>query len=263
MAFNLSQFKSQMDWFGGPDRASLFEVELSGLPLTKSRAGSYDLKFFCKNVAIPGMIFNPAQYEAVGQMRKVYPMGFNPEPVQAIFLLDADKQVLTFFHGWAQSMVNFSTAGGAFSAVDGTKPFEINYRDDYACRMVIKHYSANYLQTGQYYEVILDKAFPIQMGDVDLAWENGDSFVVLPVSIQYDRIEFSGERYGYPIGGDGNSLLKLLTAAGRINDIMGGNILPTGVQDAVNKLTGINSEFDNISRKGRSLANQVGRFLGG
>lgn len=257
MAFNISQFKSQMDWFGGPDRASLFEVTLSNFPENTSRASGYDLKFFCKNVAIPGMVFNPAQYEAVGQMRKVYPMGFNPEPIQAIFLLDSDKQVLTFFHSWAQSMVNYSTAAGPFSVVDGMLPFEIAYKDDYACRMTIKHFSADYAKTGRYYEVILDKAFPLQMGDVDLSWENGDSFVVLPVSIQYDRIQFSGEKYGVPLGGDGNSLLKLFGALGAVGDVFGKQIVPNSVQDAVNKFTTVRGTYDNISNKVGNLNKQL------
>jgi len=254
MAFRINEFKSQMDWFGGPDRSSLFEVQIINAPGTRSRANSRDLAFFCKNVAIPGMNFNVATYEGVGQLRKVFPMGFNPEPIQAIFMLDSDKQVLSFFHGWAQQIVNYSTAAGPFAEVDGMLPFEINYKDEYACTIVIRHYSSDYAKTGRYYEVVLEKAFPIQMGDVDLAWENNDSFSVLPVSFQYDAIRYSGERFGNPAArfGRGNGLLSLINAVGNIGQVIGQNLIPESVQDAVNTYNKARNDFDNISNRIKS-----------
>ena len=44
--------------------------------------------------------------------------------------------------------INYGTAGGAFSEVDGKLPFEVGYKDDYACRIVIRQYSVNYEQSG-------------------------------------------------------------------------------------------------------------------
>ena len=255
MAFNITEFKAQMDYFGGPARGSLFELQIIGPKGVQSRANSRDLIFFCKNATIPGMVFNAATYEPVGQMRKMMPQTWNPEPVQAIFILDSDHQVLSFFHSWAQSIINFSTAAGAFSEVDGKLPFEIGYKEDYACRIVIRQYSTNYLQSGQYYEVVLDNAFPMQIGDVDLAWENNDTFSVLPVSFQYDRIEFSGEKIGSPTArfGRGNGLLGLLNAVGSFGQLIGQNLVPRSVQEAVNRYTRVTNSFDRIRREISSL----------
>jgi hypothetical protein len=250
MAFRVSEFKSQMDWFGGPARSSLFEVQITNFPLVTSRANTRDLTFFCKNAIIPGMVFNTATHEMPGQLRKVMPMSWNPEPVTTIFMLDSDHQVLSFFHSWAQNIVNYSTAAGSFSEVDGMLPFEVGYKDEYSARITIRHYSTNYHTSGQYYEVILDNAFPIIMGDVDLAWENNDQFSVLPVSFQYDRIQYSGERIGNPSArlGRGNGLLGLINSIGNIGQVIGQNLLPTSIQDAVNKYTRVTNAFDNISR---------------
>lgn len=258
MAFSISDFKTQMDRFGGPSRSSLFEVTIVNFPYSTSSADSRDLTFFCKNVAIPGITIGMATYEAVAQQRKMMPTSLNPEPVQAIFMLDSDAQMLTFFHSWAQRIVNYSTAGGAFAQVDGMLPFEIGYKDEYACRIIIKHYSADYLNTGRYYETILDNAFPGMMGDVDLAWENNDSFAVLPVSFQYDRIQFSGERVGSPSSrfNRGNGLIDLIDNIGELGQMIGANLVPRGVQDAVNKFTKLNNDFNNVSRK----ANQIGNL---
>lgn len=255
MAFKIHEFKTQFDRFGGPALPTLFQVTISNAPLTRSNASSRDLTFFCKNVAIPGMVFNTAQNEMPGQMRKVMPMGWNPEPVQAIFLLDSDHQVLSFFHGWAQNIVNYSTSAGSFSEVDGKLPFEIGYKDEYSARMTIRQYSTDYHQSGRYYEVILDKAFPIIMGDVDLAWENNDQYSVLPVSFQYDRIEFSGEKAGDPTSrfNRGNGLLDMLNTIGSIGQVIGQDLVPRSVQDAINTYTRVTSSFDNISRSLKNI----------
>lgn len=249
MAFSISEFKSQMDWFGGPARGSLFQVQITPKHQSSSRASPRDLIFFCKNATIPGMVFSSATYEPVAQMRRVMPMTWNPEPVQMIFMLDSDHQVLTFFHQWAQAIVNYSTTGGTFSEVEGRLPFELGYKDEYAARIVIRQYSTNYDRSGQYYEVVLDNAFPLQMGDVDLAWENNDQISVLPVSFQYDRIQFTGEKIGSPTAafGRGNGLLGMITALGNIGQQIGQQIVPTGIQDAINRFTRVNNAWDNIS----------------
>lgn len=251
MAFRINEFKSQMDWFGGPSRGSLFEVQIVGFPGVKSRANSRDLVFFCKNATIPGMSFNTVQYDNVAQFRKMMPVSWNSEPVQSIFMLDSDHQVLSFFHSWAQQIVNFSTAAGSFAEVDGKLPFEVGYKDEYAATVIIRQYSTNYATSGQYYEVVLRNAFPMMIGDVDLAWENNDQYSVLPVSFQYDEIQFSGEKIGSPTAafGRGNGLLGMLNAVGNIGQLIGQNLLPRGIQDAVNKYTKVTNSFDRISRE--------------
>ena len=248
MAFRINEFKSQLDWFGGPARGSLFEVQITRPKNVKSRANTRDLLFFCKNAAIPGITINSTQYEPVAQMRRMMPMTVNTEPLQAIFMLDSDHQVLSFFHSWAQNVINYGTAGGAFSEVDGKLPFEVGYKDDYACRITIRQYSVNYEESGQYYEVILDNAFPIQIGDVDLAWENNDSFSVLPVSFQYDRIQFTGEKIGSPSArfGRGNGLLGLINKIGSVGQLIGQNLVPQSIQDAVNKYTTVSNRINRI-----------------
>jgi|TARA_R110000744_G_scaffold252318_1_gene368110 hypothetical protein len=251
MTFKLSDFKSQMDRFGGPQRSSLFEVSIVNFPVNTSKVTTRDLTFFCKNVAIPGITMAMHSYEAVGQQRKMYPTMLNPEPVQAIFMLDSSHQILSFFHSWAQRVVNYSTVGGKFSEVDGSLPFEIGYKTDYACRISIKAYSTDYLTTGNYYETILDGAFPGMMGDVDLAWEANDSYSTLPVSFQYDRIQFSGERRGSPSSrySRGNGIVGLIEAVGDFGQLIGQDLVPRSITDSVNKFTRVTNNFDNISNR--------------
>lgn len=257
MTFKISDFKSQIDRLGGPMRQSLFEVQIVNFPVNTSSVTTRDLSFFCKNVAIPGITMGLNSYEAVGQQRRMYPTSLNPEPVQAIFMLDSNHQILSFFHSWAQRVVNYSTVGGNFSEVDGMLPFEIGYKNEYSCRIIIKAYSTDYLTTGKYYETILDGGFPGMMGDVDLAWEANDSYSTLPISFQYDRIQFSGERVGSPTSryGRGNGILGLIDAIGDFGQLIGQDLVPRGITDAVNKYTKVTNNFDNISNRINEIKN--------
>ena len=96
-------------------------------------------------------------------------------------------------------------------------------------------------------------AFPIGMGDIDLAWENNDSFMTLPISFSYDRIQFDGEIGGTNRSGlgRGGGLLETIGAIAGFADVVRqtvnqGNSV-TSVQDAVNRFTRVRNSFDNIS----------------
>lgn len=248
MAFSIREFKSQMDLFGGPARGSLFEVIITPPSGIKSRANSRDMAFFCKNAQIPGMVVGVAENQQVAQFRKMMPNNISTEPVQTLFLCDSDHQVASFFHSWVQRVVNYSTQGGTFSEVNGMLPFEIGYKNEYSCRVTIRQYSTHYEKSGSYYEVILDNAFPILIGDMDLAWENNDQYMVLPVQFQYDRIQYAGEKIGSPSArfGRGNGLLGMINAIGSFGQLIGQDLVPQSVQDAVNKYAAGKNAFERI-----------------
>jgi hypothetical protein len=194
------------------------------------------------------MVISAAENQQVAQFRRMQPTGFSSEPVQTLFMLDSDMQVASFFHSWIQNVVNYSTAAGPFSEVNGKLPFEVGYKEEYACRVIIRHYSTHYETSGVFYEVILENAFPILVGDIDLAWENNDQYSVLPVQFQYDGIQVTGEKIGNPFArfGRGNGVLGLLNAVGNFGQLIGQNLVPQNVQDAVNKFTRVNNFLDRL-----------------
>lgn len=262
MAFNVNQFKSSLHRFGGPAHNGLFQVIFTNTPsLPGTSARSRDLSFFCKSVAIPSINLQTSEYQAVAARPKQFPTGITSEQVSAIFMLDSNHQILSFLHGWMQKVLNYSTSGGAMSEVDGMLPHEVGYKDEYSCRMIIRYYSTynnvtgfgntfntvlnvlDFLSGGNYYEVVLDNAFPIAVGDVDLSWDNQNSFATVGVGFSYDEIKYDGERSGSPTArlGRGNGLLDLLTTVGVVSQMVGGDFRPTGVQDAINKLTRIDN----------------------
>ena len=251
----ISEFKSTFDQFGGPAHANLFQVTITGYPnQVNSVLGSKELTFFCKTAQIPSVSLNTASYEAVASLPKQFPMGVQNNNISTIFMVDSSHEILRFFHSWMQSVINIGTAGGNLSEDNGKLPYEIGYKDEYSCRMSIRHFSTD-RDPSRFYEVILDKAWPSQIGDLDLAWESNDSYLTLPVAFSYDRIEYSGLRPGSPTSrlGRGAGFFQILGAvagfAGVIQQASRQRLTGvSSVQDAVNRFQRINNSFDNLSR---------------
>lgn len=257
MPFDITRFKSTVDRFGGPARSSLFEVTITPYKDSASRGneifGAREFTFFCKTANVPGVFITTAENAQVGQLPKQMPVGIGARPLETIFMVDSDHQVLQFFHRWAQQVVNYGTKGGPFATIDNKLPFEIGYRDEYSARVTVKHFSTESFDN-KYYEVILDGCYPTVVGDMDLSWENNDSYLTLPVSMNFKRIEYSGEKTGSPTSrlNRGTGILDILGAVAGFADVVrqttrGGR--PTSIQDAVNRVTRVTNSFDNISNK--------------
>lgn len=253
MPFNITDFKSTFERFGGPARASLFEVRISKLPRgINSLVGPRDFRFFCQTVTIPGLNIEQATSVNVGQKAQIFPVGVTNETVNTVFMMDSDHQILSFFHSWMQNVVNYGTEAGMYSSVDGKLPYEIGYKDEYSTDITIHHYTTDSFENS-YYETKLEKAYPISIGDVNLSWSDNDSFLTLPVAFSYERIQYSGELAGSNSSAlnRGNGLLDIIGAVAGFADVVkqtvNQNSRPRSVQDAVNRLTRVRNSFDNIS----------------
>lgn len=253
MPFNISEFKSTFERFGGPARSNLFEVRISKLPRGVSTlVGPRDFRFFCQSVQIPGVVFEEAAMVHPAQQKKTFPVGYQTNPVQAVFMLDSDHQILSFFHEWMQQIVRYGSKGGVLSEVDGKLPYEIGYKDEYSTDITIHHYTTDSF-TNSFYETRLENAHPIQIGDIDLSWSENDSFLTLPVSFVYDRITYDGERAGSNNNSlnRGSGLLDAIGAIAGFADVVRQTVnqrnSPTSIQDAVNRFTRVRNSFDNIS----------------
>jgi len=254
MPFNINEFKSRLDRYGGPAKTSLFTVELTGPNIQDN-----ELLFFCKNVTLPGIDVETISYRQNGiDLPQSMPTAINREPLSCIFMLDSEHRVLSFFHTWMQRVVNYSTQGGNFASVDDQLPYELGYKDEYSCRMVIKYYSNDAASTEtKFYEVVLDGVFPITVQSIDLAWENNDSFATLPVAFTYSRIQYSSEIRGIPSERNtrGNGLLDLISNIGQVGQLVNQQLVPQGIQDAINTYTRVTNSFNNFTNRIRSLSN--------
>lgn len=250
MAFNITEFKSTLGQFGGTAHTGLFEVTIQGRAANSSQITPRQLTFFCKTMSVPGITINTATYDVTAKLPREMPTGIANNPVNGIFLIDSNHEILKFFHSWAQNVVNYSTAGGELAEVNGMLPFEVAYREDYAATIIIKFYNPHPTGTNNtYYETVLEGAFPTAIGEVDLSWENSDSYATLPVSFSYDKIRFTGEVQGSPTTrfNRGTGLLSFLNSVGSLASVVGQGLKFNSVQDAANRLLKFRNSWDNIT----------------
>lgn len=90
------------------------------------------------------------------------------------FIVDSEFDLARSFHSW-MDLIN-----KADRTVDN--PYLIGYKDDYATTMSISQYNRQGFQTSQ---CTLYDAFPIEIGDVQIAYDDMDSYFVLPVLFTY------------------------------------------------------------------------------
>jgi len=251
MPFNISEFKAQIDRLGGPARASIFDVSVFNPPVAGTGVDVGNFRFFCQSATVPSITFDTATYTPVGAAPVQYPTGVQPQVFNAIFMMDSEHQLLTFFHRWMQNVVNYGTTAGRFSEVGGKLPFELGYMEDYGARLSVKHYTTGSNES-RFYEVIMDNAYPVAIGDVELSWSDNDSFLTLPVSFAFDRIEYSGELEGSPIGafGRGSGLLDLIGAVAGFVGVVQQTVKqqkPTSIQDAINRIYRVRGSLDRLN----------------
>ena len=262
MSFRISDFKTTMDQFGGPAHVNLFEVILSKKNEPNTSMDSRNISFFCSAVNFPGIGVENGQMTNVAQLPTSFPLRMTPQPINATFMLDSNHNVLAFFHNWLQRVMNFSTKGGTFGAIDtqgdneaeGQLPYELGYKDDYACRMVIRHYSVDSLGKGgggaRYYDTVLDNIYPYSISDVNMDWSQNDQFATIQVAFAYDQIHYSADRAGNPSMRKKGGLLDTLSDLANFIDVTKQTIGQgkiTSIQDAVNRLQRVRSSYDNLS----------------
>lgn len=249
MPFSINEFKSRMDQYGGPAKTSLFTVELVGTP-GNPYIRDNELLFFCKNVTMPGIDIETISYRPNGiDLPQSMPTAISAQPLSCIFMLDSDHQVLSFFHSWMQKVVNYGTQGGLFASIDDQLPYELGYKDEYSCRMVIRYYSNDATNTQtKFYEVILDGVYPTTVAGIDLAWENNDSIATLPVAFSYERIQYSSELIG--VTDEGNTrnggLLGLLENISNAGNFLNQQLIPQTLQGAVDRYTRATNAFNTL-----------------
>lgn len=192
--FNISEFKSRIDRYGGPARTNLFETMISptnkrGEIIVPNVISSDDLRFFCQTASIPGINLETMPYKPSGVGYPEYmPMNAVPDNLNAVFMLDSNHRILTFFHRWISSVVNVSgNRGGNFR---GLAPKLIEYKDNYsASELTIRHFSVN--NPSSYYECRYEDVYPTQIGNIDLSWA-GDGIATVSVNFSYNRMIYSG-----------------------------------------------------------------------
>lgn len=168
-----------------------------------------DITLMCDSITLPGVSL------ATSEAR---PYGYGPselkahtpifQPISATFIVDAKGYTLSFFRNWMRGIVNYTTEGRAVhvATVNNMKAFESEYKINYETNMELfalsgqtNSSSTNELNVDIVSKTVINRAFPLEIGSVQLNYGFNDQYLTLPVSFSYfdwytENLDQSGNR---------------------------------------------------------------------
>jgi len=181
MAFSVNEMLSTINANGGLAKSSKFMVRITG-PFALN-FGS-DLRFFCDSASLPGISYmtDEIRMSGYGNIEK-RPYATNLQDVQLTFYCDTSGNVFNYFHNWSQKIFNFNQSvnpNGTTSA--GLTVGSFAYPKDYFGIVDLLVYDEN---SNEFLSYQLIEAYPITVGDVQVAWDQSDTLLKLPITFAY------------------------------------------------------------------------------
>jgi hypothetical protein len=197
-----------------------------------------DLRFLCKSAVIPSMQIstNNIAPQNIGMIerRPVTMEQYDLLPLQ--FMMDSDFRTYKFFNRWIQTIVNHNDENPVGNGV-----YYATYKDNIVSTVTIEVFSEN----EKSYEVQLHNAFPINLGEIGLSWENSAEVMTLPIAFTYDRIKYSGIINGTTLDSTADSGINIFTSLTDLARLIGLVSPSTGanVQSIINDFTTLSNLF--------------------
>lgn len=190
-----------------PPRGLISAAQALNLPIDPGDVE--DITLYCDSITLPGISL--ATIDA-------RPYGYGPselkahtpifQPISATFIVDAKGYTLSFFRNWMRGIVNYTTEGKAVfsSSVNGMRAFEAAYKADYETNISIyvvsgqvSSSSTNELNLEVVSKTVVNRAFPTDIGAVQLSYGFNDQYLTIPVSFSYfdwysENLDQSGNR---------------------------------------------------------------------
>jgi len=183
---DISKFRAKIGSKNGLLRTNHFYVEI---PPPFMMAGQSDtaqfLPFVCEAANLPGMSLATSEIRRYGYgpiERKPYAPVFMDQTFT--MLGDGTGTVHRFFYNWMNGIVNSSSMPYSAWGVsyNGARPFEVEFKSEYATDIKI---TAIDEANKKVIVVTLHEAYPVFMGDINMAWSDNDSIMRLPVTFTY------------------------------------------------------------------------------
>jgi hypothetical protein len=202
-AFNIGRFKAEVSSADSILPTHSFLVVFAPMPWAIKRypqAGNLDsiLTMRCDNVILPSI--NLLQEQNIrrygfGPVENVA-YGVNVGDFTLQFIVDKKAHVVGFFEAWLNRIVNRTSYGGADmnTTTDGRTPYEIAYKDTYACSSVnvfMYDRSQNNVLEYNIYDV-----FPTGIQSMNMSWSEENTLMKLNVTFSFTdlRIQQSAEK---------------------------------------------------------------------
>lgn len=191
MAFDISEISGEIA-SAGILRSNKFDVIFTPpqLMLTagiSSLSGIEKVVFlYCENANIPGIVMDVAPIRRYGygpMQKKPFAPTFNDASL--VFRSDAGGALWKYLHSWFRMVLNYQEdqgLGAQTGIIPLQHPFELGYLQDYATDITITAYD----DTGAPSIVtVLRQAYPIFIGDIQMAWEAKNEYVRIPATFTF------------------------------------------------------------------------------
>lgn len=147
------------------------------------------LRLRCFAAQLPGkqlMLKDDIRRHGYGMIDKV-PHNTMYGDVTLSFIVDGNGDVPVFFQQWMSYIqtADHVTEEDSVTPEGDERPetdYLLRYKNEYAAKVLVKQMNTAY---DDVYGIELQKAFPIAIGDQQLAWDQNNSIAILPVTFSY------------------------------------------------------------------------------
>jgi len=257
--FNINEFKTTLANRGGLARTNLFAVEIPLPPIFQQAGSNYanmakDLHFFCLATELPGMSLETTDIRRYGYgPTEKNPYNVKFADLDLVFMGDQIGGIYTYFQEWLKAICNSDSRQGWNQATgieyDGTPPngsiqgnqfaYELNYKQTYCVDMNINLYDP----TGtiqEAYQLTIQQAFPILMNDIQLSWDDNNSFMKIPVKFAF----YDYYRTNAKSGPSSITFNSAATIAQNLAQIAGGGVAASGSQSFITALNQMAQQYN-------------------
>lgn len=184
MAFSIQKFRAEVGKVGGIHRPSHFLVRITPPSFLVSSGYNRIIEYVCDTTILPGLDINtidilPAGY---GNSEK-RPIKTSFDPIRCDFLVDNTSSFFDFFYKWTGNINNFGIDNGRSSDSTRLNYGEFAYPKEYEGTIDIYLFKPD---GNSIYEIKINQAFPVSIGDLNLAWEINDSISKISVGFAYN-----------------------------------------------------------------------------
>jgi hypothetical protein len=204
---DIAEFRAIVNSYGGLANPSRFAVYITPPSFLSGSAPSYDtfnptdyiiglnegvnmadvnaMSFLCDSAMLPGKSLQMLEYrpQGYGKISKI-PYDIAHGPMSLRFMLDNDHRVLNFLEYWMQEIIN--TSGefeGSQSTFKNRTSYELNYKKNYSTTIAIQFFAEG--DPDNFIEYTFMDVYPMQLGSLQLAWDQTDQIAKLDVEFSY------------------------------------------------------------------------------
>lgn len=206
------------------------------------------LQMLCDTANVPGKSLETIDYRPMGYggISKM-PTGISMDNLNLTFMLDSEHRVEYFFQYWLQEIINTgSVLDGPAATFKNRTSFEMAYKENYTTELSLRFFADD---EGKFIEYKFMGVFPVQIGSIQLGWEQNDQIARLPVEFTYYSYDVFQGKIDYPvIDTRGNNLFQTVANLGSIAGVINNIRRPRSIQDAINQFTRIDTLTRNLDR---------------